>query len=91
MIIWLTEAWTRSWSAWRQTKTARPAQTTVTLDDLHTAIDVVGLMYRKYFGLMRTMACTGPGAMWWEFESTSQQLNSTDRSCRTDRDVVSPA
>jgi hypothetical protein len=28
---------------------------------------------------------------WWEFESTSQQLNSTDRSCRTDRDVVSPA
>ena len=27
----------------------------------------------------------------WEFESTSQQLNSRDRSCRTNRDVVSPA
>jgi hypothetical protein len=31
---------------------AQPAQTTVTLDDLHSAIDVVGLIYRKYFGLM---------------------------------------
>ena len=29
--------------------------------------------------------------MGWEFESTSQQLNSTDRSCRTHRDVVSSA